>query len=267
MSRTFACRPMLIRHLLVGVALATLVVLGVGAVDVAGQGAVLSVAPPHADSSVPAIDGRLDDLVWRDSVVLQDFWVPDRQHSADRPTEVRLVRNATTLYVAFSCLGDSSPRARSGPGLRDHVTVEVDPGSTRAYRTFTVNRDGQLFENGSGGDGWPAAWRAAAFQHDDDWSAELALPLELLVQHDLAADLGIDFVRYRAEAREWSRWAHCSSSISTGPPGAVRARVWPGRRAGARCPTRVAGSWDRSDAMAHADHADPADRRRRAVRR
>lgn len=177
---------------------------------VEGQARVPSVVPAYA-SVPPTIDGSPTEGIWRTAAPLRDFWLSDEDRRAPDPTEVRVLRDGTTLFVAFSCIGDPPNGAGRVPALEDHVTVEVDPGGNQAYRTFTVNRDGEQFENGIASAGGGAPWRGAAAENDGGWSAEMAIPVMLLAQDGRLRDPMIDFIRYRAQTREWSRWADRSA--------------------------------------------------------
>ncbi len=166
---------------------------------------------PTRISRAPVIDGRLDDSEWRKATVVTGFFVPDSGRSPDQRTEVRVLADARTVYVAFTC--DGAP-VRSGDAgvlaLRDHVTVEFDPEGNRTYRTFSVSADSAQFENGVSGVTSSERWQGAAEATESGWTAELAIPVGQATSNSQAVALGVNFIRYHPVTHEWSRWAERS---------------------------------------------------------
>ena len=92
------------------------------------KGAV--VLPPEKASPVtiprfanaPVIDGKLDDAVWQNAVVLKDFYQidPGDNVAPSKPTEVLLGYDAKTLYIAFKAF-DEPDKIRATVAKRDSI--------------------------------------------------------------------------------------------------------------------------------------------------
>ncbi|HEY8203353.1 MAG TPA: carbohydrate binding family 9 domain-containing protein, partial [Pyrinomonadaceae bacterium] len=70
----------------------------------------------------PVIDGKLDDEVWKQAVVLKDFYDIDPGDNAPplKPTEVLLGYDAKFLYIAFRCY-DEPDKVRATVARRDNI--------------------------------------------------------------------------------------------------------------------------------------------------
>jgi hypothetical protein len=92
------------------------------------KGAV--VLPPEKASPVtiprfdkaPVIDGKLDDAVWQNAVVLKDFYQidPGDNVAPSKPTEVLLGYDAKTLFIAFKAF-DEPDKIRATVAKRDCI--------------------------------------------------------------------------------------------------------------------------------------------------
>src|SRR5438105_174746 len=88
------------------------------------------VLPPEKSSPVkiprfdqpPAIDGKLDDEVWKQAVKLKDFYqtTPGDNIAPSQPTEVFLGYDSKFLYVAFRCYDDPA-KVRANIARRDDI--------------------------------------------------------------------------------------------------------------------------------------------------
>lgn len=145
--------------------------------------------PPH-------LDGRVEELAWKRAPVYSEFVESFPQEGIAVPaefrTEVRVLFDDRTLYVSVVC-HDPQPAEivrqlsrRDAPLYGDSIEVSID--STLDRRTgysFAVNaagvlRDGLLYGDVNLADTWDGVWDAAVSEREDGWSAELAIPLELL---------------------------------------------------------------------------------------
>ena len=156
----------------------------------AAQGPIRAVRTHEA----PKIDGLVDDPVWRAAPVFTDFLesFPTVGARPSLETEVRVLYDNRTLFIAVVC-HDPNPelirrqlQRRDNPLVGDFIEVEIDSThDRRAGYYFAVNaagvlRDGLLFGDVNLADTWDGVWDAAVALRPDGWSAELAIPLDLL---------------------------------------------------------------------------------------
>ena len=73
----------------------------------------------------PVIDGKLDDEVWKQAVVLKDFLQvsPGDNIAPSKPTEMMMGYDARTFYMAFHCY-DEPDKVRATVAKRDEVFGE-----------------------------------------------------------------------------------------------------------------------------------------------
>jgi hypothetical protein len=172
----------------------------------------------------PAIDGRLDDEIWRRAAVATDFVQrsPNPGQPSLQRTEARIAYDDVALYVAIRAY-DTAPDSiasqlarRDASGIfSDWVDVIIDSFHDRrsAYR-FSVNpqgvkRDIYHFDDGQGDIGWDAIWEVATRIDDHGWTAEFRIPLS---QIRFASDggeqtWGLQLARTIARHDENSYWS------------------------------------------------------------
>lgn len=164
-----------------------------------------------------AIDGRLDEPEWAMAPPLTGFRQvsPGLGQPASRDTTVKVLASKDTLYVAFLCqiAGPEAVRAYEtrydGSMERDErVVVVLDTLHThqQAYR-FTVNARGTRADERFGNERWNAEWTSAVSIGEQDWFAEIAIPLSILTYDPGQPTWGIGFDRYVSETQEMTRWA------------------------------------------------------------
>jgi hypothetical protein len=187
----------------------------------ADETAVVSAA---AFNESPRIDGVLDEPVWATAVAVEGFVQIEPQYGEPSPfrTVVLVGYTADALFVAFRCF-DPEPEKFSAAILTrdgklandDSVTVLVDPFKDQrtAYFFSTnllgVQSDGKVADNGrTVDDKWDAAWSCASSRSEEGWTAELAIPFEILrFPGGSNKAWGINFQRFiprRLEASVWS---------------------------------------------------------------
>ena len=145
--------------------------------------------------SVPVIDGVLDEAMWQQAAVIDDF-VQMRPISLGEPTERSLIYLAyddEALYIGGRFF-DSEPDAisantmRQGQGLPndDRLAVIIDPFNTSrsAYR-FELNPNGvrvdALYENPTRfTTNWESVWEGTATRDEQGWTTEMAIPFKSL---------------------------------------------------------------------------------------
>ncbi|MDH5535533.1 MAG: hypothetical protein OEZ08_08190, partial [Betaproteobacteria bacterium] len=143
-------------------------------------------------TEAPLIDGRIDEAVWERAAVADQFWVSEQNRAPAEPTEARVLFDSDTLYISFRVF-DRVPerieglqiRRDAGLGFDDAVTVEIDAaGNYRDISKFSVNARGTQQDEIAGGRArrieWKGDWQAAAVRTIYGWSAEIAIPFQML---------------------------------------------------------------------------------------
>jgi hypothetical protein len=158
--------------------------------------------------------------MWASAGRADRFWVSEWQQPPADETLVAVLYDDTALYLAFTCYDTRPDLVRAGqlardgaPGLDDRVTVELDPfHNHRSISRFTVTARGTQSDAMSGGRArkieWKGNWRAAARKTSFGWTAEVAIPFEILDFDPDAEVFGINFTRYQNRTQQWSEWAN-----------------------------------------------------------
>ncbi|HMJ24606.1 MAG TPA: DUF5916 domain-containing protein, partial [Pyrinomonadaceae bacterium] len=141
----------------------------------------------------PVIDGKLDDEVWKQAVVLKDFLQvsPGDNIAPSKPTEMMMGYDARTLYMAFHCY-DEPDKVRATVAKRDEVFGEDNVrifldtfnDQRRAYvvgfNPLGVQQDGIMTE-GSGTDfSVDIVMESKGVLTSDGWTLEVAIPFKSL---------------------------------------------------------------------------------------
>lgn len=167
----------------------------------------------------PIIDGRIDDVAWRQAAVAIEFWISDQERTPSEPTEVLVLADGRNLYFAFRVYDSRridirgyQTRRDAGLGFDDQVAVELDTYfNRRDISRFSVSAAGVQDDDIAGGRAtkieWKGDWTAAAARTDYGWSAEIAIPFAILNYREDDSVFGVNVVRYHNRTREWSRWA------------------------------------------------------------
>lgn len=167
----------------------------------------------------PALDGRLDDEVWKAAAVLRDFVVAHRYARADFPTEVRLAYDDRNLYAAFRCtepkLDGLVAWVRYGGHLArnrdDSVELFFDvPLERKDFFQYTISATGVVARRVGHDAPWRGPCTVKVGRESGAWTVEMAIPWGSL-QMDAPAPgrrIGVEFARHRAQdPPEHSRWA------------------------------------------------------------
>ena len=176
----------------------------------------------HRTESPPVIDGKLDDAVWRNAAVVDDFHqtVPTDGGQPTERTVVHVTYDDEYLYIAAN-LHDSDPAAIQARQMiqgkmfwsDDRFWVTLDSfNNKRNDYFFQVNANGIRREalrenNASFIEEWVTIWLAESQVHDDGWSTEIAIPFKSI---SFAPDLdtwGINFGRGIVRKQEFNLWA------------------------------------------------------------
>jgi hypothetical protein len=176
----------------------------------------------------PTIDGALDDAAWAAAEPATEFaqYRPTYGNPPSEATEVRILYDYTTLYLAFDCsiantgeiIGSETQRDE-GFFLDDYVGVYLDTFYDRrnAYAFFTnplaTQRDMRILNEGLGGGrrggdtSWDGTWEVKTARLEDRWTAEMAIPFSEL-RFDPKGDVwGINLWRAVEVIEEDITWA------------------------------------------------------------
>src|SRR5882672_11779417 len=141
----------------------------------------------------PVIDGKLDDDVWKNAVVLKDFYQiqPGDNIAPSKPTEVMLGYDARFIYVAFHCY-DEPDKVRANIPKRDDIWNDDYVGilfdtfndGRKAYEfdfsPLGIQADG-IWTDGQGEDFNPdIVMESKGIVTQDGWTVEVAIPFKSL---------------------------------------------------------------------------------------
>ena len=166
-----------------------------------GTGKHVVVVPPEKAKPIrvprfdkpPVIDGKLDDEVWKQAVVLKDFYQiqPGDNTAPSKPTEVFIGYDSKFLYLGFHCYDDPT-KVKATVGKRDqifgddNVRVFLDTfnDERRAYilgwNPLGIQQDGIMTE-GSGTDfSVDIVMESKGMLTSDGWTVEVAIPFKSL---------------------------------------------------------------------------------------
>lgn len=185
-------------------------------------------------STPPTIDGQLDDDVWSEAAVVDDFHQSQPIEGAE-PTEhttVYVLYDDDAIYVGGRML-DRTPDQISAGTLRhrasrlgddDRLAVILDPyNDRRSGFRFETNPNGvrneSIYQNVSQNlPDWDGIWEVASSINDEGWVTEMAIPFKSLSFDANSDTWGINFaraVRRRGEEIAWvSRNRSYNPSIS-----------------------------------------------------
>ena len=182
----------------------------------------------------PIIDGRMDEAIWKDAVLLDAFTQqePDEGAPVSERTEVRLMYDKNALYVGLHAF-ESSPAGVTATEMRrdsdrilseDNFQIILDTfQDRRSGYMFVTNPlgaqlDQQVFNEGEGGipgrptpninRDWDGVWHTAAQKTPDGWVAEIAIPwVTLRFPESESQRWGINLMRNIGRRNEQAFWA------------------------------------------------------------
>ena len=177
------------------------------------------------EAAAPVLDGHLDELIWRDVAVADDFLMhyPFDDRPAVSLTEARIFYTSTHLIIGVLCRNADDEDFTVQSLKRDFdftqndaFSVILDPyGDAVSGYNFTVNpygaqSDGILDHGGisGGSDEWDTVWEAEVFRNETEhwWSAEIAVPFKSLRFND-SQSWRINFARNNISRNEISVWS------------------------------------------------------------
>ena len=170
----------------------------------------------------PDLDGRLDDSVWALAVPVTDLRQsdPDEGHLVSESTEVRVLYDATALYIGVRLFDREPAKIARHLGRRDTFTQSDDfrvlIDSYHDHRTafrfdvtpLGVKTDLQFGDDGNFADqSWDPVWEVATSVDARGWSAEYRIPFsQLRFSRAREQVWGIRFVRTILRKNEFAMW-------------------------------------------------------------
>src|SRR5437867_8691581 len=166
-----------------------------------GGGKPAIILPPEKSNPIkmprfdkpPAIDGKLDDEIWKSAIVLKDFYQvqPGDNIAPSKLTEVMLGYDSKFIYVAFHCYGEPD-KVRATIPKRDNIFDDDYVGilfdtfndSRKAYEfdfnPLGIQADG-IWTDGQGEDFNPdVVMESKGMVTGDGWTVEVAIPFKSL---------------------------------------------------------------------------------------
>src|SRR5881409_572085 len=145
-------------------------------------------------AQAPTIDGRDDDVVWRQATPITEFqeWRPSEGGAPKLPTEAKVAYDAGNLYVFVRAFDPHPDSIITVLARRDYFTptdligVFIDPyHDRRTGFEFWVNPsevklDAQIYNDGNEDFAWDAVWDVATRIDSLGWTAEFRMPLTQL---------------------------------------------------------------------------------------
>src|SRR5216684_2026807 len=168
------------------------------------------------------LDGRLDETFWATADSIDDF--RQREPSAGAPaserTVVKVLRDATALYIVVRCY-DSNMRGVRASQLRrdadlssdDNVRLLIDSfDDRRSAFVFATNPNGALWDAQFSGvddlnENWNGIWDVAVSRDRAGWTAEFRIPLLALRFHaGTNPEFGFNVRRFIRRKNEEDLW-------------------------------------------------------------
>ena len=189
-----------------------------GATNGGSGGSLSATATATEVTDAPSIDGRLDDAVWQQAIVMTGFTQrePFDGRPASERTEVRAVFDGAALYIGVWAFDSQADAITYGERIRDYEVNQSDAivfvldtynddqnGFVFGTTPTGIEYDGQVanegrgggrfqgggfnsrqrFQSGSGGGfnkNWDGSWTVATSTDDEGWYAEFRIPFNTL---------------------------------------------------------------------------------------
>lgn len=197
-----------------------------------GMAAAQEVAPMPADrpslqayrtTDTIRVDGNLDDAVWQQAPKGTGFvqFEPDPGAPASEPTEIQVVYDDSTLYIAIQAY-DSDPSSIVAEAMQRDSALFQDDSVIVFLDTFDDDRNAYFFETNANGArtdalvtdegrdfniSWDGVWDSQGRIHAQGWSVEIAIPFTTLRFDPDETTWGLNvrrLIRSRNEEVFWS---------------------------------------------------------------
>ncbi|HET9424136.1 MAG TPA: DUF5916 domain-containing protein [Gemmatimonadaceae bacterium] len=199
-----------------------------GAVPAAGSSPASSVAIASRAAQPIVIDGREDDAVWKDAMVIDGFrtFTPVQNGDPRMRTVAKIAYDEKNVYV-FTRMYDPAPDSivnlmsrRDARTNSDWIKVMLDPyHDRRSGFEFAVNpggvkRDYAIIDDGMEDQSWDAIWEVGTRIDSLGWVAEFRIPLNQL-RYQNATDHTFGIMIWRDVARHNERYSWPNYDRST----------------------------------------------------
>lgn len=169
------------------------------------------------------LDGKLDENVWEKAPDANNllYFHSDRSNASEVTTSIKILYDASHIYIGFSCFDSNPPLIRGEMTVRDadmrtddSVYVLLETVSDKShYYFFGTNvmgtfLDAKISKDGTDIDtGWDGSWNTAASLEENRWCAEISVDLtELGYEEGADINIGISLSRVvpRLDSLLWS---------------------------------------------------------------
>ncbi len=171
-------------------------------------------------TSAVAIDGKLDEEVWRTASAITQFRQsqPNEGKDATQRTEVRFAYDDQAIYVGARMLDSLGGKGVVTRLMRRDALTEADSDllqvvfdsyhdhSSRFF--FYVNPSGSK-RDGTGDNTWDPVWEASSQVDSAGWTAEMRIPFnQLNFSRDTEQTWGVQVIRFvhRLNERQHFAW-------------------------------------------------------------
>ncbi len=187
------------------------------------------------------IDGYLDELAWQTAEVAKNFWLkwPKADEPANPKTEVRVTCDDKFLYVAAMVFDSGanifqSLKRDAGYWSSDGFAVLLDPANkaTNGYFFATtsagVQTEGLLVAGDDNDDffTWDNRWFVETKILANGWTAEFAIPLQILRFDENQKTWGLNFIRNDASNGFYHTWTHIPLQFNGTDLGYTGRLIW-----------------------------------------
>ena len=182
----------------------------------------------------PVLDGILDDAVWEQATLIDDFHQvkPTEYAEATQRTEVRLAFDEDYLYVGAKLFEDDPEQiiakvmihgARMRTDDRFGVILDTFQNKRSGYwfnaTANSIRREG-LFQGEQFDWNWPGIWHVESAITEFGWSTEFAIPFKTLSFPE-DSNWGLNFIRERVRDNEQIAWSSRNRSYSPSAAGTL----------------------------------------------
>ena len=172
--------------------------------------------------TAPAIDGLLDDPVWKNAALIDDLTQvePIEGAAPSQRTEVRILYDSNFIYFGIRCF-DTEPdkiiakqlQRDADLGPDDRVLIVLDPyfdhrnGYFFVVNPLGVRRESLIENNSSVRDDWDGIWYAKSRIDEQGWTTEIAIPFKTIAFNQATTQWGFNVQRTIRRTNEQIRWA------------------------------------------------------------